>query len=70
MFAGLITGGLAASAFTTGTAATDAAHRIVYNSGTGELFYDFDGSGAGAAVLFAVLSTKPAIIATDFVVVA
>ena len=39
---------LAASAFTIGSAATTASHRIVYNKATGELFYDADGSGMAA----------------------
>ncbi len=39
-----------------GAAATDAAHRIVYDSTTGALYYDSDGSGANAAVQIAALS--------------
>ena len=51
--------------------ATDANDYIVYEKDTGKLFYDADGNGAGAKVLFAVLgtSTHPAITAADFVVV-
>jgi Ca2+-binding RTX toxin-like protein len=46
-------GPLAASEFHVGAAATDADQRIVYDQTTGALFYDADGSGAGAAVRFA-----------------
>jgi Ca2+-binding RTX toxin-like protein len=35
---------LAGTAFKLGAAATTAAHRIVYNQATGELFYDADGT--------------------------
>ena len=50
---------LAAAAFTIGTAATTSAHRIIYNGDTGALFYDADGSGAGAAVQWATLAGAP-----------
>lgn len=48
--------------------ATDANDYIVYEKDTGKLFYDADGNGAGAKVLFAVLgtSTHPAVTAADF----
>jgi Ca2+-binding RTX toxin-like protein len=62
------TGTLAASAFAIG-AATTAAQHILYNSSNGWLSYDADGSGAGAAIHFATLSTHPTISNTDFVVV-
>ena len=63
------TGALNANAFVTGTAAGDGDDRIVYNSATGQLFYDADGSGAGAAVLFATLQGHPALAASDFQVI-
>ena len=44
---------LAANQFVIGTAAQDANDRIIYNSNTGELFYDSDGTGGTAAVQFA-----------------
>jgi Ca2+-binding RTX toxin-like protein len=63
------TGALAATAFHLGAAATDTAHRILYDSGNGWLRYDADGSGASAAIHFATLTTHPTITSGDFVVV-
>lgn len=51
-------------------AAADTNDYILYNRSTGALFYDADGSGAGAAIQFATLTTKPTITAADFAVVA
>ncbi|HYD14462.1 MAG TPA: hypothetical protein VEC11_16570, partial [Allosphingosinicella sp.] len=62
-------GALDANAFVTGAAAADASDRIIYNSLTGQLFYDADGNGAGAAVLFAIASGAPTLGAGDFVVI-
>lgn len=54
-----------ASRFTTGTAATTADQRLVYNTGTGMLYYDADGNGAGAQVAIAYLENKAALTADD-----
>jgi Ca2+-binding RTX toxin-like protein len=62
-------GALNANAFVTGTAAADANDRIIYNSATGQLFYDADGIGGTAAVLFATLQGNPVLAASDFVVI-
>ena len=62
-------GTLKPAAFFQGTHAHDATDRIIYNHATGALFYDDDGTGAHAQVLFAVLTTKPAISFNDFTVV-
>lgn len=62
-------GALNAAAFRSGTAAADASDRIVYNAATGQLYYDADGNGAGAAVLFATLGTGLALSAADFFIV-
>ncbi len=69
VFAGLATGALAAGAFRTGTAAADADDRIIYNQATGQLYFDADGNGAGAAVLFATLVGTPVLSASDFMVI-
>jgi serralysin len=69
VFTGLGLGALNANAFVTGTAAGDADDRIIYNNATGQLFFDADGNGAGAAVLFATLQGNPVLAASDFVVI-
>jgi Ca2+-binding RTX toxin-like protein len=56
-------------AFVSGPAATAPGHRIVYNPGDGHLSYDADGSGAGAAILFAILDTHPGLSNADFLVI-
>ena len=43
----------------------DADDRIVYNTSTGQLWYDADGNGAGAAQLIATLDGAPTLVATD-----
>jgi hypothetical protein len=60
---------LDANEFVTGTAATTADQHIVYNATTGQVFYDADGSGSGAAVLFAVVAPGTALSATDFAMI-
>ena len=64
---------LAASAFFTSADATGASHatdRIIYNSTTGVLLYDADGTGSAAAVQIAQLgtSTHPALTAADILI--
>ncbi len=49
--------------------AHDVNDRAVYNTSTGGLYYDADGSGAGAAQLIATLSGSPAVAATDVMVI-
>jgi len=64
---------LAAAAFYSAPGAIsahDADDRIVYNSTTGNLYYDPDGTGAAAPTQFATLSGAPALNAADFFVVA
>lgn len=57
---------LSASAFVTGTSAKDADTRIIYDRATGNVFYDADGTGAGAAVLFAHVTSDQALTAAHF----
>jgi len=56
-------GVLSSAAFLSSTtgAATTASQRILYNSTTGLLSYDSDGTGTGAAYGFALLSSLPAL---------
>jgi len=61
------TGTLAANAFVVGTAAQDAADRIIYDAATGSVFYDADGTGAGAAILFARVYPNLALTNADFI---
>lgn len=49
-------------------AQTDAQH-IIYDTGTGTLYYDADGAGGRAGTAFAVLAHKPALDASDFLVI-
>jgi Ca2+-binding RTX toxin-like protein len=53
---------------TTGLA-HDANDHIIYNTKTGALMYDADGTGKGAAVQVATLSNHAAITAADFQVI-
>ena len=62
-------GGLSANQFWSGpgvVAGHDADDRIIYNTTTGALYYDADGSGSGTAVQIALLGvTHPALVYTD-----
>jgi Ca2+-binding RTX toxin-like protein len=63
------TGVLAANAFWTGTAAHLATDWIIYDSATGKLYYDADGTGATAQVQFASIGTGLALTNADFLVI-
>jgi Ca2+-binding RTX toxin-like protein len=69
VFNTLPNGPLNPNAFFAGAAAHDADDRIIYDSATGQLYYDADGNGAGAQVLFATLTGAPVIASTDFQVI-
>lgn len=65
-------GGLAPARFYAAdgaTAAHDGNDRIIYNSANGKLFYDADGLGGKAPVLFAVLTGHPTLDAGDLTIV-
>ena len=49
--------------------ATDANDFLLYDTSTGVLYYDRDGSGPAAALKFAVLEGAPALVAADFLIV-
>ncbi len=65
-FAALHTGPLSAADFVLGTVAQDSSDRIVYDAAKGKLWYDADGNGAHAAVVFAVVPLHTVIVAGDF----
>jgi Ca2+-binding RTX toxin-like protein len=75
---GLLAGTLSASAFevvTSGSAATQASTRLIYNKTVGELYFDFNGSGTTGAplgfndpFLIATLTNKAVLSASSFVV--
>ena len=68
-FTGLSLGHLSSSAFWIGSGAHDATDRIVYNSTTGDLWYDQDGTGSAAAVRLATMSSNLKMTEADFVVI-
>ena len=51
------------------SAGADATDRVIYDTSAGNLYYDADGDGAGAALLFATLQGAPALHADDIVVI-
>jgi Ca2+-binding RTX toxin-like protein len=65
------TGTLSAAQFAANTSGTaqDANDRIIYETDTGKLFYDSNGSAAGGAVQFAKLSSGLALTANDFSII-
>jgi Ca2+-binding RTX toxin-like protein len=69
VFTALADGAFPASAFVAGTAAADADDRIIFDSASGNVFYDADGNGAGAALLLAIIPVGQALTANDFLVI-
>lgn len=69
IFTALAPGQLSAGAFKdigAAGATVDTNDRIIYNHDTGVVFYDANGSGAGARVQFAVLDNHSALTSADF----
>lgn len=62
-------GALSAAAFCIGATALDSSDRIVYNSVTGALSYDSNGSSSGGFTQFAKLQSGLALTAADFMIV-
>ncbi len=58
---------LDAAEFQLGAIANDIGDRIIYTSGTGQLFFDADGSGGGAQTLFATVTVGTALTHNDFI---
>lgn len=72
LYTALTAGTLTAAAFYAAAGAVkghDATDRIVYNTTTGDLYYDADGSGAGVATKFATLTAHPTITNADFYII-
>ncbi|MBX7540812.1 M10 family metallopeptidase [Qipengyuania sphaerica] len=68
IFTGIATGSLAETAFVLGTEAGDANHRIIYDSATGQIWYDADGAGGEAKFLFATVDPGTDLTASDFII--
>jgi Ca2+-binding RTX toxin-like protein len=51
------------------TGGADASDRVIYDTTSGQLYYDLDGSGAAGAELIATLQDHPSLAATDFMVI-
>lgn len=67
IFSGISADGvLNAAAFCAGTTAADATDRIVYDSATGNIFYDADGNGGDLQVLIAKVGVNTALTNLDF----
>lgn len=62
-------GPLGSGAFHAGTTAAEADDRLLYDSTSGALYYDGDGTGAMAAVQVATIDGHPVLTAADFLVV-
>ena len=69
VFSGLAIGQLASGAFAKGSAAMQSDDRIIYDSSTGNLYFDADGAGGQAQILVATLGTGLKMTAADFIVI-
>nr|NCR98883.1 hypothetical protein [Microcystis aeruginosa L311-01] len=59
---------ITAAQFVLGTTALNASNRFIYNTITGRLFFDGDGTGTLAAIQIATLSSKPTLTASNILV--
>lgn len=64
-FGGLAAGTLSESAFVLDTMAIDADNRMVFDQAAGQLWFDADGSGAGARILIANFDQNATVTAAD-----
>lgn len=62
-------GPLLAGRFVIGGSALDSNDRIIYRQSTGNIYYDADGNGGGAQILFAQVTAGTALTAADFLIV-
>ena len=69
IFGGLALGALAAGAFAKGSAATQTDDRIIYDPQTGNIYFDPDGIGGAAQILFATVGTGLKMTAADFSII-
>jgi Ca2+-binding RTX toxin-like protein len=69
IFGAFAAGSLAAERFVVGPAPQDASDCIIYDSSTGFLYYDSDGTGAAAMVPFAELAPGVALTHLDFQII-
>jgi Ca2+-binding RTX toxin-like protein len=69
VFTGLSLGSLSSGAFAKGAAATQADDRIIYDPVSGNLYFDPDGVGGAAQILFATLNSGLKVTSADFIVV-
>jgi Ca2+-binding RTX toxin-like protein len=68
IFTALPVGAITPADFHPGTSAADTSDRIIYDQPSGRLWYDADGTGTRAPVLFAVLDNHTVLTAVDFLV--
>ncbi|ERT04820.1 GDSL-like Lipase/Acylhydrolase family protein, partial [Lyngbya aestuarii BL J] len=67
---GLTVGTLASDQFVLGTLATDSNDRFLYDTASGNLFFDVDGIGSQTSTLLATLDGNPTLSANEFSIVA
>ncbi|MFC1458664.1 calcium-binding protein [Microvirga arabica] len=69
VFLGLAEGALSAGALAFASATAEADDRVIYDQATGNLFFDADGGARDNQTLFATLTNKASITASDFFVI-